>query len=27
VRMKDEVVAATITKPCFHDPAGLRLRS
>lgn len=27
VRMKDDVVAATITRPCFYDPAGVRLRS
>jgi sarcosine oxidase subunit alpha len=26
VRMKDDVVRATVTAPCFHDPQGARLR-
>ncbi|MEM7429462.1 MAG: aminomethyltransferase family protein, partial [Pseudomonadota bacterium] len=27
VRMKDDVVAARVTEPCFHDAPGARLRS
>jgi len=27
VRLKDEVIKATVTAPCFHDPAGKLLRS
>lgn len=27
IRMKDEIVAAEITAPCFYDPDGERLRS
>jgi len=27
IRLKDEVVTAEITRPCFHDPEGERLRS
>ncbi|MDE2333865.1 MAG: sarcosine oxidase subunit alpha family protein [Rhodospirillales bacterium] len=27
VRVKDEVIAVTVTSPCFYDPDGLRLRS
>lgn len=27
IRMKDDVVAAEITAPCFYDPGGERLRS
>jgi len=27
IRMKDDVVTAQITAPCFHDAAGLRLRN
>ena len=27
IRMKDEVVRATVTAPCFYDPAGEKLRS
>lgn len=27
IRMKNEVLSAEITKPCFHDPDGQRLRS
>ncbi len=26
IRLKDEVVPAVVTAPCFHDPKGLRLR-
>lgn len=27
IRLKEEVVPAVVTAPCFHDPKGLRLRS
>ena len=27
IRMQDQVVRATVTAPCFHDPSGARLRS
>ncbi|MFT5503753.1 MAG: sarcosine oxidase subunit alpha [Gammaproteobacteria bacterium] len=27
IRMKEDIVTATVTKPCFHDPQGQRLRS
>lgn len=27
VRIKDEVVPATVTEPCFYDPSGNRMRS
>ena len=27
IRMKDEIVGAEITKPCFYDPDGQVLRS
>ena len=26
IRLKDEVVPALVTTPCFHDPKGLRMR-
>jgi sarcosine oxidase subunit alpha len=27
IRQKQEIIPATVVEPCFHDPAGLRLRS
>jgi sarcosine oxidase subunit alpha len=27
IRLKDEVVPAVVTAPCFHDPKGLRMRA